>query len=141
MKNLMSKIISCVLAAVTAFSVSVSFKKFATVTASAATGEVLKVMIKAPNSRYSALFKKLFSFLRFDFLVMTITRKSSETVVIVAVNNQETLNDLFYCFSSTVSWIKILQDFCRYVVVFAQAFGKAVNSVAAPIVKAFVKGN
>ena len=39
MKNLMSKIISCVLAAVTAFSVSVSFKKFATVTASAATGE------------------------------------------------------------------------------------------------------
>ena len=39
MKNLTSKLISCVLAAVTAFSVSVSFKKFATVTASAATGE------------------------------------------------------------------------------------------------------
>ena len=39
MKNLMSKIISCVLATVTAFSVSVSFKKFATVTASAASNE------------------------------------------------------------------------------------------------------
>ena len=39
MKNLKNKIISCVLAGVTAFSVSVSFKKFAPITASAATAE------------------------------------------------------------------------------------------------------
>ena len=35
----MSKVISCALATVTAFSVSVAFKKFAPITASAATGE------------------------------------------------------------------------------------------------------
>ena len=39
MKNLKNKLISCVLAAVTAFSVSISFKKFAPVTAFAATNE------------------------------------------------------------------------------------------------------
>ena len=39
MKNLKNKLISCTLAAVTAFTVSVSFKKFAPVTAYAATGE------------------------------------------------------------------------------------------------------
>ena len=38
MKNLKNKLISCMLAAVTAFTVSVSFKKFAPVTAYAATG-------------------------------------------------------------------------------------------------------
>ena len=37
MKNLKNKIMSCVLAAVTIFSVSTAFKKFAPVTASAAT--------------------------------------------------------------------------------------------------------
>ena len=39
MKNLKNKLIACTLAAVTAFTVSVSFKKFAPVTAYAATGE------------------------------------------------------------------------------------------------------
>lgn len=39
MKNLKSKIIACTLAAVTAFSVSVSFEKFVPITASAATAE------------------------------------------------------------------------------------------------------
>ena len=39
MKNLKNKLIACTLAAVTAFSVSVSFKKFAPITASAATNE------------------------------------------------------------------------------------------------------
>ena len=39
MKNLKNKLIACTLATVTAFSVSVSFKKFAPVTAYAATAE------------------------------------------------------------------------------------------------------